>query len=331
MKPISLPWLAGVLSAWSIAAGAQTPEPVSPPATTTTTTTTSTPVKTLGGGGSPAETRIVNSFSAWAGSEDNARSLVTGLRQGSEITLTTPTSSGLPGSGTPGTGAGTTGTASSGGISFTPPTRPMGYGNVRIALSLAREQLAQSGITQPTPAQLEAALMGGTTTTGTATGTGGAATTTASFPGVLQMRADGMGWGRIANSMGVKLGHVMSGRTSLPPPAVPPADPSGTASTGGGSSTGATTSTQSGVSTAAGSTPTTVSTRSRGNSAAAHQAHRPGAGIVTAAGGSTAALSAGATANGGGNSTGVVTAAGVASGSRASASGRAHGKGHANP
>lgn len=298
MKPISLPWLAGVLSAWSIAAGAQTQEPVNPPATTTTTTTTATtsaPVKILGGGGSPAETRIVNSFSAWAGSEDNARSLVTGLRQGSEITLTTPTSSGLPGSGTPAPGAATTGTASSSGISFTPPTRPMGYGNVRIALSLAREQLAQSGITQPTPAQLEAALMGGTTTTGTATGTGGAATTTASFPGVLQMRADGMGWGRIANSMGVKLGHVMSGRTSPPPPAVPPANSSGTASTGSGGSTGATTSTRSGITTSAGSTSTTVTTRSRGNSA------------------------------------GVVTAAGAASGSRASATGRAHGKGHINP
>lgn len=320
MKPISLPWLAGVLSAWSIAAGAQTQEPVNPPVTTTTTTTTSTPV----------ETRIVNSFSAWAGSEDNARSLVTGLRQGSEITLTTPTSSGLPGSGTPAPGAATTGTASSSGISFTPPTRPMGYGNVRIALSLAREQLAQSGITQPTPAQLEAALMGGTTTTGTATGTGGAATTTASFPGVLQMRADGMGWGQIANSMGVKLGHVMSGRTS-PPPAVPPADSSGTASTGSGGSTGAATSTRSGITTSAGSTSTTATTRSRGNSAAAHQAHRPGAGIVTAAGGSTAGLSAGANANGGGNSAGVVTAAGAASGSRASATGRAHGKAHIDP
>ena len=102
---------------------------------------------------------------------------------------------------------------------FTPPTRPMGYGNVRIALLLAREQLAQAGITQPTPEQLAAALMGGTVTNGT-----GATSTTTDFPGVLQMRADGMGWGRIANSMGVKLGHVMSGR--LPPPvSTPPATP----------------------------------------------------------------------------------------------------------
>ena len=329
MKPISALWLAGVLSAWGITVGAQTQDPVNPPVSTATTTTSSTTTTSVANTGAPvvvtssaretpAQTRIIGSFTALAGSEDNARSLVTGLRQGSEITLTTPTSSG-------------SGTASSDGVSFTPPTRPMGYGNIRIALSLAREQLAQSGITQPTPAQLEAALMGGAIVTGTTTGAGGATTTTTNLPGVLQMRADGMGWGQIANSMGVKLGHVMSGRT-LPPPAAPATSVSGTAPTGSGTS--ASTSARSGITSAAGatsSTSSTATTQSRGNSAWAHQTHRPGAGIVTAAGTTAAGTSAGAGARGGGNGAGVVTGAGAAAGSRGAAAVRAQGKGHINP
>ena len=108
-KTTSSLWLAGLLSGWAIAGGAQT-QPVNPPPAVTTTTTASE--STRGGGGSPAETRIVSSFSTWAGSEDNARSLVTGLRQGREITLTAPSE---PAPGTTST-------------TFTSPTRPMGYG-----------------------------------------------------------------------------------------------------------------------------------------------------------------------------------------------------------
>ena len=77
----------------------------------------------------------------------------------------------------------------------------MGYGNIRIALSLAKSQLARQGITEPTPQQLQAALMGTSATTST------------TQSGILQMRASGMGWGQIANSMGVKLGTVMSGKS----------------------------------------------------------------------------------------------------------------------
>ncbi|MGH8735385.1 MAG: hypothetical protein ACREVB_17000, partial [Burkholderiales bacterium] len=68
---------------------------------------------------------------------------------------------------------------------FTPPTGTMGYGNVDNALALAQASLAQRGITQPTPAQLQASVMD-----------------------VLKMRADGQGWGQIAQSYGVKLGDV---------------------------------------------------------------------------------------------------------------------------
>src|SRR5689334_9583661 len=134
-----------------------------------------------------AEDKIVSEFSVFAGSQDNARSLVTGLRQGGEVTLT---DSGQAGPGT----------------TFALPTRPLGDGNARIALALAQEQLIRQGVTQPTSDQLKAALVGGTITNGT-----GSTATTTELPGVLQMRAEGMGWGQIANSMGTKLGHVMSG------------------------------------------------------------------------------------------------------------------------
>ncbi|HET9403888.1 MAG TPA: hypothetical protein VFO57_04860 [Burkholderiales bacterium] len=256
----------------------------------------SPPPAVVTGSSSQVETRLVGSFSGFAGSDDNAQSLVTGLRQGSEITLTAAGTGGQ---------AGETAT-------FTPPTRPMGYGNVRISLALAQESLAQNGITQPTPEQLKAALAGGTIATGT-----GEAGATTQLPGILQMRADGMGWGQIANSMGVKLGHVISGRTGQPAPDAP----STAASTAAGAGAGVTT---------AGQGSTTGQTQGRGNSAAAHQSHRAGTGIVTAAGGSGAAIGAGARVNNAGGA-GVVTGAGAAAGSRASAAGVAHGKGHAKP
>ncbi|HJW01907.1 MAG TPA: hypothetical protein VJ548_01390, partial [Azospira sp.] len=136
------------------------------------------------------ETRVSNSiagdFTAFAGSPENADSLVQGLRNGASINLTDPAA--LPG--TPS------------GLSFTSPTRPIGYGNIFISLSLAQKQLAALGITNPTPAQLQAALTGGTVLT---------ATGPVTLKGILQMRADGMGWGKIANTLGFKLGSVVSG------------------------------------------------------------------------------------------------------------------------
>ena len=79
-----------------------------------------------------------------------------------------------------------------GSTSFDPPTGKMGYGNVNIALSLAEKSLADQGIMKPTAAQLESALIG-----------------TSAKPGILALRADGKGWGQIANSMGFRLGELM--------------------------------------------------------------------------------------------------------------------------
>lgn len=172
--------------------------------TTTTTATTSTATTATPATASTPSSKLVGSFTALAGSTENASALVNGLRTGSAITLTEPKAQ--TGSATTATtSAGTTSTtAAATSITFSPGTKPMGYGNIRIALSLARAQLASQGITNPTPAQLQGVLVG----TGGATGT--------ASQGILQMRASGMGWGQIANSMGFKLGAVMSGKQSFP-------------------------------------------------------------------------------------------------------------------
>lgn len=138
-----------------------------------------------------AQARLVGEFSGFAGSESNARSLVAGLHQGSEITLVARADQGQSGT----------------AMRFTPPTRPLDYGSVRIALVLAREQLAQLGVAWPTPAQIKAVLAGG----GIASRADGRVSTPFLLPGVLQMRAGGMGWARIAGTMGVTLAQPMNG------------------------------------------------------------------------------------------------------------------------
>jgi antitoxin (DNA-binding transcriptional repressor) of toxin-antitoxin stability system len=125
--------------------------------------------------------KIASDFQSFAGSRENSTALVSGLRNGSEVTLT---QKGEP------------------SATFTPATKPMGYGNVSTSLSLAKYQLAQQGITNPTPEQLKIALNGGTIDYGGKT---------VDYQGVLQMRADGLGWGQIAQQLGTKLGPVVSG------------------------------------------------------------------------------------------------------------------------
>lgn len=131
-----------------------------------------------------AAANLSGKFATFAGSEENARALVSGLRSGSTITLTT--------------------TAADGQITttaFQPATGELGHGNAAISLALAQESLSQAGITQPTPAQIEAALNGGTLTRSDGT--------TATLNGVLTLRAAGQGWGDIAKTLGVKLGPAM--------------------------------------------------------------------------------------------------------------------------
>jgi hypothetical protein len=221
--------------------------------------------------------KIAGDFQSFAGSKENSTALVTGLRNGSEITLT---QKGEP------------------SATFTPATKPMGYGNVSTSLSLAKYQLAQQGITNPTPEQLQTALNGGTITYNGQT---------VKYQGVLQMRADGMGWGQIAQQLGTKLGPVVSGiKSQNAHIATLPAAKQVTTST----PTGATTATR----TRAGAT---AANNSRGVS--------EGKGIVTATG-----TSASPAAHGVGHdkASGVTTAAGASS-STSAGSGTGNGNGKA--
>jgi hypothetical protein len=109
---------------------------------------------------------LVEKYTPLAGSEANAKTLVSGLRSGNEFTLD--------------------------GTTFKTPTGKLGNGEVNITLSLAEAKLRQQGITQPTSAQLNTALIGD-----------------AAHPGILALRADGKGWGQVAQSIGIKLGDVM--------------------------------------------------------------------------------------------------------------------------
>ena len=131
------------------------------------------PLAALPQDGSVPTDKLVEKYTPLAGSPGNAKALVSGLRNDTQVKLTSRTSS----------------------ASFTPPTGKMGYGNVDNALALAEASLKQQGITKPTPEQLKAALVGGTVNG-------------RKLDGVLAMRAAGDGWGQIAQSLGVKLGDV---------------------------------------------------------------------------------------------------------------------------
>jgi len=132
-------------------------------------------------------------FSSFLGAD--ARAVVAGLRNGTPIILTRAAASTTPGSSPTITKT-----------NINPPAGKTGFGNVFIALSLAKQQLEQVGILQPTPAQLQAALLGGTISRGS-----GASSTSTNLHGILTMRSQNMGWGQIAHQAGFRLGPVVNG------------------------------------------------------------------------------------------------------------------------
>lgn len=124
----------------------------------------------------PAALKVASGFAALAGSEDNALALVCALHESAMVRLVSPTAadpSAVPDF-----------------IVFDPPTGRMGWNDVKMALMLARDALRRHNISQPTLEQLQAVLVGGDIMT-----PGGR---TATFRGVLRMRADGFNWGAIA-------------------------------------------------------------------------------------------------------------------------------------
>jgi len=236
-----------------------------------------------GQGTTRVESRISADYTDLAGSSANSDALVTGLRNGTSITLTSTS--------TDAKGVATTTTTT-----FTPPTGKMGYGNVYTSLALAKYQLASLGITNPTSAQLEAALVGGTITLNGKQ---------VPISGVLELRAQGMGWGQIAQQYGTKLGPVISGMRS----ANAQVGSQATANSAGAGKPSGT-----GVTTAAG-----------GSAGQSHgQGNAYGRGITTAGGGAGPASTQG---HGNAYGRGIVSGAGSAPGTSGAA---AAGKGKAN-
>jgi hypothetical protein len=175
-----------------------------------TLTTQSTTMDQLSTTQEPSKvtSKFASDFATFAGSQQNAEAIITGLRNGTPITLngsSTATSTGT---------TGTTTTTTTTLATITPPTKPMGYGETYISMSLAKAQLAQYGITEPTPEQLQAAMTGGSLTITTVGANGKTTTQTVTLDGVLTQRASGMGWGQIANANGFKLGQVISAMKS---------------------------------------------------------------------------------------------------------------------
>ncbi|MGQ0654977.1 MAG: hypothetical protein ACT4P4_22365 [Betaproteobacteria bacterium] len=91
--------------------------------TGTTTTTTNTTV---------SMDKLVDKYSTLAGSKENAKKLVVGLREGADIKI--------------------------GAETIKTPTDKMGIGNVKIALALTEAKLDHEGIEKPSAKQLNAAL-----------------------------------------------------------------------------------------------------------------------------------------------------------------------------
>ena len=290
---------AAVLTALAPLALAQTiGEPVPPPAPNP--------------GQTHVATKIASNFTNLAGSQENALALANALRNGTEVTLTTI----VP------PPAGSTEPPTTTTTTFTPPTGKMGWGNVKHSLALAQDALTRAGVTNPTAAQLQTALVGGDIVLTHADGT----TTTTSLKGILTMRAEGMGWGNIAKAGGTKLGPVTSkvkmGNT-------------GTATTTAAGDATGTASKSKGLTTAAGASAGKGPSKGLTTASGAPAGHTPkgnayGRGIVTAAGGGTTHVAAA----GGGKpaGVGVVNAGGgsasaASSGSNAGGNGKGHGKG----
>jgi hypothetical protein len=253
--------------------------------------------------------KMSGDFNSFLGSDSNA--VVTGLRNGTPITLTrtTTTPSATPG-GLPVTTTNTT--------VITPPTGQMGHGNVYISLALAKQQLNTMGINEPTPQQLQAALTGGSITQ--TYGAGAAATTrTTQLRGILTMRSEKMGWGKIAQELGTKLGPVMSSMKSANQKLADGTHPS---SNGSGVANG------SGQTKQASSATVSGSGKANANSSHGQSTGKAsGSGIVTASG-------RGAGGNAYGRSGGIVTGSGHGAGSTGggaaqggSENGAGHGKG----
>lgn len=259
--------------------------------------------------------KVASPFVTMAGSHENAVALATALRTGTTANLVFASSS-------------PSGNTTQKAIELAIPTKPMGWGNVSHALALAQLSLRQAGIENPTAPQLQAALDGGSIKT--------ADGKTVTLPGVLQQRAEGMGWGQIAKTYGTTMGALNRG-LKAPATTVASSTPAKTTSsaptqrrpvvtgtTHGRSANGVTTGTNSAMASYGSKALTTATGSHPSNSASGHSAK----GITTAfgatAGGAPSMVSAAGNGQGKAFGRGVMTAAG---GGASNAAGGARGGG----
>lgn len=246
--------------------------------------------QTSSGSSTPA-TNISNDYSYFL-KNVNSQQVVNDLRNGQWTTTTTD----------PKTNVTTTTTEAL-------PTGKMGFGNVKHSLALAQESLRQQGIMQPTSEQLHTALAGGQMVPGDPT---------TNTTGILQMRAEGMGWGQIAQRYDVKLGQLKSAN-----------QPAST------TTTSSSTTTSKGITTAGGKSSTTLT--GKGNGKGFSESNSQESGIVSASG-RTSGTSSSSVSHGGrgivsgsgrsiGHTSGIVTA-GRGHQHGASAGGHGNGGGH---
>ena len=163
-----------------------------PAAAQDTGTTTETEIETSQGSTVPRD-RLVDRYADAAGSEAAAEGLVTSLRNGDDLTVaqtTTTTTTNADGT--------TTTTTSTADVVIENPNGPMGWGEVDKALGIAQALVDGEKFTNL-----------GDALAGTADITNADGTVTAGTDGILQLRADGMGWGQIAKEYEFKLGSVI--------------------------------------------------------------------------------------------------------------------------
>ena len=259
--------------------------------------------------------KVASPFVTMAGSHENAVALATALRTGTTANLVFASSS-------------PSGNTTQKAIELAIPTKPMGWGSVSHALALAQLSLRQAGIENPTAPQLQAALDGGSIKT--------ADGKTVTLPGVLQQRAEGMGWGQIAKTYGTTMGAINRG-LKAPATTVASSTPAKTTSsaptqrrpvvtgtTHGRSANGVTTGTNSAMASYGSKALTTATGSHPSNSASGHSAK----GITTAfgatTGGAPSMVSAAGNGQGKAFGRGVMTAAG---GGASNAAGGARGGG----
>ena len=258
--------------------------------------------------------KVASPFVTMAGSHENAVALATALRTGTTANLVFASSS-------------PSGNTTQKAIELAIPTKPMGWGSVSHAFALAQLSLRQAGIENPTAPQLQAALDGGSIKT--------ADGKTVTLPGVLQQRAEGMGWGQIAKTYGTTMGALNRG-LKAPATTVASSTPAKTTSsaatqrpvvpgtTHGRSANGVTTGTNSAMASYGSKALTTATGSHPSNSASGHSAK----GITTAfgatTGGAPSMVSAAGNGQGKAFGRGVMTAAG---GGASNAAGGARGGG----